>query len=64
MNICVKNIVKYLNSHYSLDEIHQSIDISKGLVKLSNEQFIQSEDKIHMYLDDISGQNAVDMAFE
>jgi hypothetical protein len=53
MNHSVKNIVKYLNSFYTTEEIHQSIDIMPKIIKINNsnitDQIVQTFDKIHMY---------------
>jgi hypothetical protein len=38
MNHSVKNIVKYLNSYYTIEEIHQSLDIMPKISSYSNSE--------------------------
>ena len=69
MNLNVCNISLYVNSNYILINNHrlrlqtESI-ISKETLQNNNEVFQQNLGVVHMYQDDISGQNVIDYAFK
>lgn len=77
MNYNVKNMAKYLDSSFSIREIHQNIAwkqaaIQGGLDKVHGDfknaieyqsLSIHFLDRINMFQDDIAGDNAIDIAF-
>jgi len=77
MNHNVKNMVKYLDFNYTIGEIHQNIThkcaaIQGGIDKVHGdfknhveweELGFHLNDRIHMFQDDIAGNNPIDIAF-
>lgn len=77
MNYNVKNMAKYLDSSFSIREIHQNIAWKQAAIQGGQDKVhgdfknsieyqslsIHFLDRIHMFQDDIAGNNAIDIAF-
>ena len=72
MNHDCKNMKKYLNCEYQIEEIQQNIlsrkahqpgDVGKKKL-LKSDQELKSKDMIHMFQNNIEGMNPIDIALE